>query len=143
MLRIGEVAAMANVTADALRYYEREGLLAPASKSEGGYRLYTTDVLRRVHFIKHAQQCGFTLSEIRDLLLIRRDGAACCSDVRALAIEKRLQLEAKIKALRSMSDALQALVLTCVDGNEPVESCPILAALENAIVHPDPRSPSS
>lgn len=139
MLRIGEVAAMADVSTDALRYYEHEGLLAPASKSEGGYRLYTTDVLRRVHFIKQAQQCGFTLSEIRDLLLIKRDAAACCSDVRTLAIEKRLQLEAKIKALRSMSDALQALVSTCVDENEPVESCPILAALENAIVDPDQR----
>ena len=85
MLKIGEVAAMADVSTDALRYYEHEGLLAPASKSESGYRLYTTDVLRRVHFIKQAQQCGFTLSEIRDLLLIKRDAAACCSDVRTLA----------------------------------------------------------
>ena len=139
MLKIGEVAAKASVSTDALRYYEHEGLLAPASKSEGGYRLYTTDVLRRVHFIKHAQQCGFTLSEIRDLLLIKRDAAACCSDVRALAIEKRLQLEGRIKALRSMSDALQALVSTCVDESESIESCPILAALENAIVDPAQR----
>ena len=139
MFKIGEVAAKASVSTDALRYYEREGLLAPAAKSEGGYRLYTAEALRRIGFIKRAQQCGFTLPEIRDLLLIRRDASACCSDVRTLAIEKRLQLEAKIKALRSMSDALQALVLTCVDDSESIKCCPILAALEDALVEPGQR----
>ena len=139
MLKIGEVAAKAGVSTDALRYYEREGLLAPAAKSEGGYRLYTAEVLRRLRFIKQAQQCGFTLPEIRDLLLIKRDAAACCSDVRTLAIEKRLRLEAKINALRSMSDALRALVSTCAEDKEPVECCPILAALEDALAEPVER----
>jgi len=133
MLRIGKVAAAAAVSADTLRYYEREGLLAPEGKSQAGYRLYSQDSIRRVHFIKQAQRCGFTLSEIRALLDLTRRDSACCSDVRSLAIEKKLQLEAKIDALRTMSRALDEVVAMCVDDDQPLESCPILSALENGI----------
>ncbi|HET8918774.1 MAG TPA: MerR family transcriptional regulator [Xanthobacteraceae bacterium] len=62
-LTIGKIAALAQVSADTLRYYEREHLIAPAAKSPGGYRLYERDALRRIRFIKEAQQCGFNLAE--------------------------------------------------------------------------------
>ena len=65
-LTIGKVASLSKVTADTLRYYEREGLISPAAKSSGGYRLYDNDAVRRVRFFKQAQHCGFTLTEIRD-----------------------------------------------------------------------------
>ena len=65
MLTIGKLATLAGISADALRYYEREGLIEPAGKSAAGYRLYDKDSARRVQFIKHAQHCGFTLAEIR------------------------------------------------------------------------------
>jgi len=67
-LRIGKIASVVKVTTDTLRYWEREGLINPASKSRGGYRLYGRDVVRRARFIKHAQNCGFALREIRGLL---------------------------------------------------------------------------
>ena len=67
-LTIGRVASAVKVSTDTLRYYEREGLIAPTSKSRGGYRLYDGDAVRRVRFIKQAQHCGFTLTEIRGLL---------------------------------------------------------------------------
>jgi MerR family Zn(II)-responsive transcriptional regulator of zntA len=57
VLTVGKIAALAGVRADTLRYYERERLLAPASKSSSGYRLYDSDALRRIRFIKHAQSC--------------------------------------------------------------------------------------
>jgi MerR family Zn(II)-responsive transcriptional regulator of zntA len=129
-LTIGKVASLINVSTDTLRYYEREGLIDPASKSRGGYRLYDRDAVRRVRFIKQAQHCGFTLTEIRALLTLRASDAACCSDVRRLALEKKLQLEAKIKAMRAMSKVLDDLIVACSDGSHPLDDCPTLAALE-------------
>jgi DNA-binding transcriptional MerR regulator len=129
-LTIGKIATLAKVSTDTLRYYERERLIEPATKSEGGYRLYERDALRRIHFIKQAQQCGFTLTEIRALLTLRKSDAACCHDVRRLALEKRLQLEAKIKAMKIMSKALHSLIEACGVGSRSLDDCPILAALE-------------
>lgn len=130
MLTIGKLAAAGEISADALRYYENEGLLAPVARTESGYRQYGEDALRRVRFIKHAQACGFTLAEIRDLLQLRQTDSACCNDVRQRAIEKRLQLAAKIRTMQTMSAALDRLIAECADGSQPVDDCPILAALE-------------
>ena len=129
-LTIGKVANLVSVSTDTLRYYEREKLIDPASKSAGGYRLYDQDAVRRVRFIKHAQHCGFTLTEIRDLLVLRTRDAACCGDVRNRAVEKKLQLEHKIKAMKSMSKALDHLIADCANEARPVGECTILAALE-------------
>lgn len=74
MLTIGKLAVAGNISPDALRYYEREGLIAPAAKSEGGYRLYGEDAVRRVRFIQHAQACGFTLAEIRRAVTVAPNG---------------------------------------------------------------------
>ena len=136
MLTIGKIAAIAEISRDSLRFYEREGLLSPHAKSQSGYRLYSEDALRRIRFIKHAQQCGFTLSEIRDLLTLRTHDSACCSDVRSLAMEKKLQLENKIRTLRSMSQALDKLIEVCVNEDRPLDDCPILSALESAMSGP-------
>ena len=132
MFTIGKLSSLADVSADALRYYEREGLLTPTSKSEGGYRLYDDASVRRVRLIKQAQQCGFTLAEICELLALRSDNDACCGDIRTRAIEKKLQLEGKIHTLRGMSKALDALIADCAHEDHSVKECPILAALERA-----------
>src|SRR5262249_29478672 len=93
MLTIGKLAAAAGVRSDTLRYYEREGLIEPAGKSPAGYRLYDQESARRLRFIRQAQHCGFTLAEIRGLLVLRGRDAARCGDVRQRAIEKKRQLE--------------------------------------------------
>ena len=130
MLTIGKLARIADVSSDTLRYYERQGLIAPAGKSPVGYRLYDKDSALRLRFIKQAQHCGFTLAEIRDLLVLRARDAACCGDVRKRAIEKKRQLEGKIRSMRAMSKALDRLIADCVDETQPVAKCAILAALE-------------
>jgi DNA-binding transcriptional MerR regulator len=127
---IGKLARIADVSSDTLRYYEREGLIEPAGKSPAGYRLYDQDSARRLRFIKQAQHCGFTLAEIRELLVLRRRDAACCGDVRKRAIEKKRQLESKIRSMRAMSKALDCLIADCVDETQPVDECAILAAFE-------------
>ena len=132
MMTIGKLAALAEVTADTLRYYERERLIEPAGKSAAGYRLYDKASARRIRFIKQAQHCGFTLAEIRELLVLRSRDTACCGDVRKRAIEKKRQLESKIRSMKAMSKALERLIVDCADDTQPIKACRIIAGLEQA-----------
>jgi len=132
MFTIGKLAALTSVSNDTLRYYEHEGLIKPAGRSPSGYRLYDKDSARRIRFIKHAQRCGFTLTEIRELLALRARDRACCGDIRKRAIEKKLQLESNIRAMQKMSKALDQLITECANEKQPVKECTIVAALERA-----------
>jgi DNA-binding transcriptional MerR regulator len=125
MLTIGNLAALADVSPDTLRYCERENLLIPTARSEGGYRLYDQNAARRIRFIKQAQHCGFTLCEIGQLLALRSRHSACCGDVRKLAVEKRLQLESKIRTMKALSKTLDRLVADCAEESHPIDDCPI------------------
>ncbi|WP_080353673.1 heavy metal-responsive transcriptional regulator [Burkholderia cenocepacia] len=131
-LTIGKVAAQAHVSTDTIRYYEKEGLLAPVGKSDNGYRFYDDDAVRRLHFIKHAQHCGLSLWEIRELLDLRTRADSNCQDIRRFAVEKKRQLEQKIRDLHVMVQALGEMIDTCgkADGPLPLDACPMLAALE-------------
>ncbi len=133
MLTIGKLAHHVDVTTDTIRYYEKEGLIAPISKTDAGYRLYDEAAIRRMRFIKQAQHCGFSLTEIRELLALKNSDAACCNDVKSVAVRKKLQLEHKIRALLVMSQALSELITICDDKARPLEECPILAALESSM----------
>ena len=128
-LSIGKLAELADVSANAVRFYEREGLMRVPGKTDSGYRLYGPADVERLRFIKHAQQCGFTLSEIEALLQLREQASSCCNDVRNKVLEKKLELEARIKAMRTMSKALDRLIEDCANDTRPVEACSILAAL--------------
>ncbi len=140
MLTVGKVARLAAVSADTVRFYEKEGLLAPARKSAAGYRLYGDDTVRRLRFIKHAQDCGFTLAEVRELLTLRTSQDACCTDVKSVAVHKKLLVESKIRTLQAMSAALSDLIARCDGGQLPLDACPILAALDaSAPRRPEPE----
>jgi Predicted transcriptional regulators len=130
MFTIGKLAGQTGLSIDAIRYYEKERLLLPAHKTDSGYRLYDQRALRRIRFIKQAQHCGFSLAEIRELLALTKRDAACCNEVRNVAIAKKLQLAHKIKAMKAMSQALSDLIAICDDDTKPVDECPILTALE-------------
>lgn len=132
VLTVGRLARLVAVSADTVRFYEKEGLLAPTAKSAAGYRLYDRAALARLRFIRHAQNCGFTLAEVRELLALRASGQACCTDVKSVAVHKKLIIEAKIRSLQSMSRALSELIDRCDGGRLPVDACAILAALEAA-----------
>ncbi|WP_457634334.1 heavy metal-responsive transcriptional regulator, partial [Oceanithermus desulfurans] len=99
MLRIGELARAAGVSVDTLRFYERRGLLAPAARSEGGYRLYDEAALARLAFIQRAKALGFTLAEIGGVLGVMEGGQPPCAHVRALLEEKLADLERQMELL--------------------------------------------
>jgi len=135
-LTVGKVAQLAQVSADTVRYYEKEGLLNPTQKSAAGYRLYNEDAVRRLNFIKHAQHCGLSLAEIRELLELKSRDDSCCVDVRTVAVQKKLQLESKIRALKAMSNALTELIDVCTEEGKSLDECPILSALETSLNRP-------
>jgi MerR family mercuric resistance operon transcriptional regulator len=128
-LTIGDVAAQASVHVETLRYYERRGLVAKPPRSTANYRLYPEDTVRRLRFIKHAQQLGFSLKEIKELLSLRAAPRARCADVRERAEAKIKDINAKIVALQAMKKALTKLVAEC-SGRGPITECPILESLD-------------
>ena len=128
-MTIGEVAKRSEVNIQTIRFYERKGLVLPASRSDSGYRQYSDDAVRRVRFIKHAQEIGFSLREIANLLSLQVAGDSTCGDVKAQAEEKIRDVEEKIRKLQDMKAALGRLVEKC-DGTGPVSECPIIEALD-------------
>ncbi len=128
---IGKVAARSAVTADTLRHYEKKGLITPTSKTAAGYRLYNEDVVKLVRFIKQAQSCGLTLSDIMKLLTLKKKGKCACADVRKLATKRKLQVSYKLAVLETSLHALDDLIMKCDDGGSmAINSSPILGNLD-------------
>ena len=128
MLNIGDVARQGGVTVEALRYYEKAGLIAAPDRDANGYRRYETDAVRHIRFIKRAQELGFTLKNIKDLLSLKGDPGASCCDVRERAEDKVRDMDQKIATLAKMRAVLSTWVEEC-RGAGPVSECPILDAL--------------
>jgi MerR family transcriptional regulator, copper efflux regulator len=134
-LTIGQVAEQANVHIETLRYYERRGLVARPPRSASNYRLYAEDTVRRVRFIKRAQELGFSLNDIKELLSLRADPEAGCAEARACAEAKMKDIDAKIGVLTAMKSALSTLVAGC-SGEGSLSDCPIVESLETREVIP-------
>lgn len=128
---IGEIARLAGVGVETIRYYERQGLIERPPRPASGFRRYDSGVIRRVRFIRRAQQLGFTLQEVRELLALRVDPATSCSEVKEKAVEKIAEVERKLAGLRQMREALVAITESCA-GVGPTSDCPILDALDDA-----------
>ena len=129
-LKIGEVAERGGVNLQTIRYYEREKLLPEPPRLASGYRVYPDQTVRRVRFIKRAQEIGFTLAEIRGLLAIRIDADRDSSEVRTLAQAKIADIEKKIQTLQLMKQVLGRITERC-SGCGPTRECPILESIDS------------
>jgi MerR family mercuric resistance operon transcriptional regulator len=107
-VRIGEVAERAGVNVQTLRYYERRGLLDPPPRTPSGYRIYSTETIKLVRFIKRIQELGFSLSDVEDLLSLRDDLAP--TDARSIVSEKLAGVRARMSHLKTMDEALTQLL---------------------------------
>lgn len=125
-LGIGQLAKRGGVGIDTVRYYERNGLLAPRTRLASGYRRYGDLELARLRFIRRAQALGFTLREIKELLALsaRRD----VGRVKRSAQAKLTDVEARIAALERVREGLGKLIAAC-PGHGRAADCPILEAL--------------
>jgi DNA-binding transcriptional MerR regulator len=126
--QIGSVASRSGLTVDTIRFYEKQGLIAKPSRSEGGFRLYTEAAIERLSFVSRAQTLGFSLEEIRELLLLRNAGGEACSHVHDLLDQKLTVIHAKITELRRLERHLKEAKGRCDRelATECVGSCPVI-----------------
>ena len=128
-LKIGDVAASAGVTPEAVRYYEREGVIPPAPRESSGYRRYAEADVDRLRFIRRARDLGFSLTEVRELLSIAEgDPTRPCEDVNRLALEHIAQVDEKLTHLAALRTQLSQLAASCTP-EARVTQCSILSAL--------------
>ncbi|MFN2455367.1 MAG: heavy metal-responsive transcriptional regulator [Pyrinomonadaceae bacterium] len=107
-LKIGEVSKRSGIGIEALRFYERGGLLERPSRTASGYRVYATDVLDRLAFIKRAQILGFSLDEIKRVIEEKRAGQSPCADVREIVRRRLQELDERMKEMRRYRKELAA-----------------------------------
>lgn len=130
-LKSGELAKQAEVNVETLRYYEREGLLPEPERTESGYRLYHQRDVKRVRFIKKAQELGFTLKEIKELLTLTTDPKHLAGEVKTMTQQKIHIIEEKITVLQSMKATLFELSEACPGEAGTVDTCPIVRCLDS------------
>lgn len=134
-MRIGDLAQQSGVGVETVRFYEQKGLVAqPPRPASGGYRQYPSEAVRRIKFIRSAQQLGFSLNEVADLLDLEAGRTAECIDVRERAEVKRQQVQARIDNLGRIKSALDRLIDAC-PGKGPARSCSILEAINSGALH--------
>lgn len=134
-VHIGKVAEQTGLSVDAIRYYERSGLLHEPLRTKGGYRLFENGDVQELRFIRSAQQLGFSLAEIKDLILIRQRRDHICTHVRDLLAAKLEQVRVKIAELKALEADLTGSLRACnrelrkAKTSSHQDCCPLLAEL--------------
>lgn len=131
--RIGETG----LSIDTIRFYEKERLLRHSTRTEGGFRLFDPSQIQALKFIRKSQELGFSLSEIRELLILRSDNVPACSHVKELLERKLAGVEQKIGELRTLEHGLKAALRKCVRGLKTTGAshdgcCPVLDEISQA-----------
>jgi len=134
-LQIGQVAKKTGLSVDAIRFYEKAGLLPKPGRTDAGYRVYQQHEVADLEFIKKAQQLGFSLKEIRELFLIQRHPEKACVHVRDLIAQKLSVVRRKIQELQTIETGLADALKQCHKSlRQPAQhSCPVLRELAAAI----------
>ncbi|RJQ65771.1 MAG: MerR family transcriptional regulator [Desulfobacteraceae bacterium] len=127
-LSIGQLAKLANVNLETIRYYERRGMLPKPPRNKSGYRQYSHEDVKRTDFIKRSQALGFSLKEVAELLSLRVDPDSTCADMKKRVEEKIGDVENKIADLNRIHEALLRLSDRC-KGKGPIGKCPVLEEL--------------
>ena len=128
-LTISKVANKAGVGVETVRFYHRKGLIKQPSKpGSGGYRVYPLETVQRIRFIRQAQELGFSLREVKDLLALRATPSSDCSEVRKQAQIKLDEVNRKIAQLARVRTALNQLITAC-PGKGALQACSIMEAM--------------
>ena len=136
-VKIGQVAKETGLSIDTIRFYEKEGLLKRAPRTEGGFRVFGPGEIQALKFIHKAQELGFSLGEIRELLILRREHVPACSHVKELLQQKLSNVERKIGELRTLEHSLKVALRKCNRSLETrstshEECCPVLEEINRA-----------
>ncbi|WP_423187892.1 Zn(2+)-responsive transcriptional regulator [Alishewanella sp. d11] len=144
-MKIGDLVKQHGVSVDTIRFYEKQQLLTPSARSEGGYRLYSAADSQRLAFILRAKSVGFSLQQIRELLQIEDNKSQWqCSDVKDKVQHKMAEIAQQISELQRFYQALELLDQACCGGTASATECSILTALEQGqLVQVEQHSPKS
>lgn len=123
----GAVAAQSGVNIETVRYYERIGLMPAPPRSAGGHRIYDDDMLRRLIFIRRSRELGFSLDDVRGLLLLVDGGGYTCGEVEALTRAQLGDVRRKLADLKRLEKVLGKMIAGCEGGEVP--DCPVIDAL--------------
>ena len=140
MLKIGEVSRRSGVGIEALRFYEKSGLLDRPSRTYSGYRVYGTEVLERLAFIKQAQALGFSLDEIRRIVEDARKGESPCDEVREIVRRRLAELDERLVELHRYREELQHTLAEWDEvGRAPGHICRLIegSGIEHAAHRPE------
>ena len=132
-MQIGRVSEKTGLSVDAIRFYEKQRLLNRPLRTEGGFRLFGRDDVDRIQFIRRAQRLGFSLPEIRELLILRSDRDEGCSHVHELVLGKIGTVREKIRELRALERQLARSLKQCERNLTrcPGGDCPVLKDAAN------------
>ena len=130
MLKIGELAQRTGISRDALRFYEKHGLITPTARTDSGYRLYSKSDVLRISFILSAKEVGFTLNEVHQLLELEvTKDKKSCQDVKEFVDNKMQVVNQRLIEMKKIKQSLKTLSVACCGGDEPATHCTILGAL--------------
>ena len=130
-MRIGKIAQQVGITVEAIRFYEKQGLVKPPGRNESGYRDYPDDAVEYVLFIKRAKELGFSLKEIKELMVLQSTPGTSCSEIKKQAEAKIADIDRKVKDLLRIKKALIERVSAC-PGQGPLSGCPIIGSAHSA-----------
>ncbi|ALL64686.1 Transcriptional regulator, MerR family [Paraburkholderia caribensis MBA4] len=129
-MNIGEAARASGVTAKMIRYYESVGLIAAKERTQAGYRVYGSQEIHSLRFIRQARRLGFLVEDIRKLLALWNDRSRASAEVKSIALEHVEELNRRIAELTGMRDTLAHLADHCHGDDRP--DCPIIESLAAA-----------
>lgn len=137
MARIGQVARETGLSIDTIRFYEKQGLLKHSGRTEGGFRVFGPDQIKNLKFVRKAQELGFSLGEIRELLILQADYTPACSHVKELLGHKLGTVQQKIQELRRLERGLKTALRKCerdlqTTGGREEKCCPVLDEISRA-----------
>ena len=135
--KIGQVAKETGLSIDTIRFYEKQGLLGRPARTEGGFRVFGSDEIQTLKFVRKAQELGFSLSEIRELFILRSEHVPACSHVKEMIEQKLAGVEQKIEELQRLEHSLMAALRRCNRGLKTAapdhdECCPVLEEISRA-----------
>ena len=136
-IQIGELAKQTGLSIDTIRFYEKQGLIKQPRRSEGGFRLFSADDLQKLFFIRRSQLLGFSLGEIRELLVLRDEKTQACRHVRDLLNQKLAAVREKIEELRTLEEELRSALTKCNREMKKMpashdKGCPVLEEIGRA-----------
>lgn len=126
---VGELASAVGCNVETVRYYEKIGLMPEPPRSEGGHRIYSLDLLKRLTFIRRSRELGFPIEQIRELLRFVDEPGHTCGEVKGMAMLQSRAAQEKIDDLKRLQKALNNMAARCKGQSYPLRDCPIIEAL--------------